>query len=229
MALTNRQRGTVGTVAKTIFVAVVVLCMIGLSMDIALASSSGDNSNGLISRLIDTNIFNNYLSLATHHGSHVHPPVVPSMTTTAPPVIGNSPTPTPTVLPTPTRAPVPTVLPTPTATPTHVYTSPTTIESIYSMSTPGPVSGGNVQAAAKQENTTDDRTVVQALLSKIPLGMVDLSGSMAVSYNVGNPHTASESARAKSSIPDMLILLNLIVPIAAVGVILSDRLARKGK
>lgn len=206
-------------------IAAVILCMVGLSIDNVAAANAGDqNSNGLISRLLGMGIFNNYQSLASHHGSHSQRPV-PPVPPIVEPVIGDTPTPTATVLPTPT--PDPTVMPAPISAPTHVHYTPSTIESIYGTPTPKPGSNA-AQTLIKPDNAKTNITV-PSLLSRSPLSLADLSASMVVNYNIGGSHTVGNSDPAKSDVPDLLLILNLIIPVAAIGVILSDRLARKGK
>lgn len=217
MTLTHRPDGAIPWLIKTTVIVIVVLSILCISTNTAAAARSGNHHTpGWVSRLIGTNFYDNYPSGAdvpaqpTVRPVPAAPPAMPPVTNTTPPA-------------TPTQAPpqAPTPVPPAANAPPAANNYPTSIASIYGTPTPDPVKSHVTPTPVKQDNVTTNKTVawaISGISTMADLPLVNGAGSgAAASHSVGN------AVPMKNGFSDLLIMVNILIPILAIGVIMYDQ------
>lgn len=205
MNLTNRPGGAIRWLILTTVIVTVVLSLLCISTNTVSAARSGNHHNsGWGSWPI---------------GIPIQPTVRPVPTVPLPTIA--APSATPTIRPTPTPSQVPTPIPSVANPPSGATYNPGTIESIYGTPTPDPGKNHAAPAAVKPGNANTNQTFAWAIshistMADLPL--VNGAGSGAAASD-----SVSDAVNAKNGFSDLLIMVNILVPIIAVGLILYDQ------
>lgn len=217
MTLTHRPGSVIGRIVRTTAIVIVVLSLLCLCINNATAAKSGNHHiPGWISRLIDTNVYNNYPPIVKPSVQPTIPPV-PTTTPETPPVTNSTPPATPTPTPSQVSTPIPPVASPPSA----ANNNPCSIASIYGTPTPDPVKGHAAPAAAKPDSTTANKTVawaISGISTMADLPLVNGAGSGAAAS-----HSVSDAVPLKNGFSDLLMMVNILIPILAIGLILYDQ------
>ncbi len=217
MTLTYRPDGAIRRLVKTTVIVIVVLSILCISTNTAAAARSGNHHTpGWVSRLTSTNFYDNYKSGADVPAQPTVRPV-PATPPAMPPVTNSTPPTTPTPVPPQAPAPVP-----PAANPPPAANNyPSSIESIYGTPTPDPAKSHVTPTAVKHDNVTTNKTVawaISGISTMADLPLVNGAGSGAAAS-----HSVSNAVPLKNGFSDLMIMVNILIPILAIGVILYDQ------
>ncbi len=205
MTIIHRPGGAIRWLILTTAIVIVALSVLCISTNTVAAARGGNNHNsGWDFR---------------HIGIPIQPTARPDPTT--PP---ETPRPTnspPSATPAQTPSQIPTPIPSVANPPAVVHYIPSSIESIYGTPTPDPGKNHAAPAAVKPDNATTNKTfswAISHISTMADLPLVNGAGSGATASG-----SVSNALPSKNGFSDLLIMVNIIIPIIAVGLIMYDQ------